>query len=128
MIVDSSALVAIAFGETEQLRLIRSLTRASKVSIAAPTWLETSIVLSGPLGDRLDIFLDGVQRQFVIEIIPFTARHATVARDAWLRYGKGNHPARLNYGDCISYATAQVANEPLLFVGRDFTRTDVVAA
>jgi ribonuclease VapC len=104
------------------------LSSASTVRVAAPTLLETSIVLTKRLGDRLDTFMNGIQREFAIEVIAFDSEHARVALDAWLRFGKGNHPAKLNYGDCISYAASQVANEPLLFVGRDFAQTDVVAA
>jgi ribonuclease VapC len=63
-----------------------------------------------------------------LQFVPFGAEHVQVATDAWRRYGKGNHPAKLNFGDCISYATAQLASEPLLFVGNDFTQTDISAA
>jgi ribonuclease VapC len=128
VIVDSSALVAIAFGEPEQRRLIKALARAAVVRIAAPTWLETSIVLSSTLGSRLDTFMSGVQRQFAMEVVGFDSAHARIAQEAWLRYGRGNHPAKLNFGDCISYAAAQVAGEPLLFVGADFSQTDVAVA
>ena len=128
MIVDSSAIVAIVKGEKEQLRLIRALAGASVVRVAAPTWVETSMVLRGPLGSRLDAVLSGIERQFGIEFVPFEREHIAVALDAWHRYGRGQHTAKLNFGDCISYATARVAGEPLLFVGNDFSQTDIVAA
>ena len=128
MIVDSSAFVAIAKGEAEQIRLIRALSNATVVRVAAPTWFETSVVLSRMMGPRLEIFLSGIKRQFALQFVPFGAEHVQVATDAWRRYGKGNHPAKLNFGDCISYATAQLASEPLLFVGNDFTQTDISAA
>jgi ribonuclease VapC len=128
MIVDSSAIVAILKGEKEQVRLIRALAAASVVRVAAPTWVETSMVLRGPLGARLDAVLSGIERQFAIEFVPFEREHVGVAVDAWHRYGRGQHAAKLNFGDCISYATAKVAGEPLLFVGKDFTHTDVLSA
>jgi ribonuclease VapC len=128
VIVDSSAIVAIAFGEPQQVRLIAALASERDSRVAAPTWLETSMVLSGRLGARLDVFMSGIQSQFDIEVVPFAGEHVRVAMAAWQRYGKGNHPAALNFGDCISYATAQLAGEPLLFVGDDFTQTDVAVA
>ena len=128
MIVDSSAFVAIAKGENEQVRLIRALGDASVVRIATPTWFETSLVLTRMIGPRLEVFLAGIQRQFALQFVPLSVEHVEVAMDAWRRYGKGNHPAKLNFGDCISYATAQLADEPLLFVGNDFTQTDISAA
>jgi ribonuclease VapC len=128
VIVDSSALVAIARGKKDQVRLIRALGDARVVRVATPTWFETSIVLSGLLGPRLESFLSGIQRQFAVEFVPFSAEHSEIAVDAWRRYGNGNHPAKLNFCDCISYATAQLAAEPLLFVGNDFAQTDIVAA
>ena len=127
MIVDSSAIVAIAFGEPDQQRLLRALAAASRVRVAAPTWLETSIVLAR-LADRAAPILDGISRQFDFEIIPFDAEHAGVALAAWRQFGRGQHPAALNFGDCISYAAARIADEPLLFVGDDFGRTDITAA
>jgi ribonuclease VapC len=128
VIVDSSAIVAIAMGDKEQVRLIATLSKAGTVRIAAPTWFEASIVLSHRMGARLDVFMAGFERQFAVEFVPFDAEHARVALDAWRRYGKGNHSAKLNFGDCVAYAIAKVAGEPLLFVGNDFARTDVAVA
>ena len=128
MIVDSSAIVAIALGEPEQVRLLRSLFRADAVRVSAPTWLETSMVLAPRLGDRTAAVLGGIELQFSIEVIPFDAAHAREALVAWRQFGRGQHPARLNFGDCISYAAARIAKEPLLFVGDDFSKTDIDAA
>ena len=128
MIVDSSAIVAIALGEDGSARLIRALAAAERVRVGAPIWLEASIVLSNRLGPRLDTFLDGLVRQFRIETIPFDAEHSRAAYEAWARYGRGNSSAGLNFGDCMSYAIARTAGEPLLFVGRDFSLTDIEAA
>ena len=86
------------------------------------------MVLEPRLGDRTGAVLAGLAKQFAFEILPFGEDHARAAVEAWGRFGRGNHPARLNFGDCISYATSFVASEPLLFVGDDFAQTDVVPA
>ena len=75
-------------------------------------------------GNELDVFLESA----AIELAPVTVEHAEAARRAWRRFGKGNHPAALNYGDCFAYALAHVAGAPLLFKGEDFSQTDVEAA
>jgi ribonuclease VapC len=86
------------------------------------------MVLAPRLVERTTPVMEGILKQFSIEVVPFGIEHAAVAMDAWKRFGRGHHPARLNFGDCISYATARVANEPLLFAGDDFAKTDIVAA
>jgi ribonuclease VapC len=95
--------------------------------LSAATLVETSIVASTRLGDEivdtLEIFLAALN----VEIVPFTAPQATLARRAYQRYGKGRHPAGLNFGDCFAYALAHDRDEPLLFKGDDFARTDIVA-
>jgi len=128
MILDSSALVAIVLREPEQDRILERMDAAARLSIGAPTLVETAIVLSA----RLAADARGLVSRLLIEgniaVVPFTDAHFGVALTAWLRYGRGRHPARLNYGDCLAYATAHVAREPLLFTGQDFARTDVEAA
>lgn len=128
MIVDSSAIVAIAYAEPEHARLLRAMAMAATVSIPAPIWLETSIVVSKRLGPRLSTLRDGMERQFSIVQVPFVREHALTAFEARQKFGCGNPPARLNFANCISYATARIAREPLLFVGDDSTKTDVEAA
>ena len=128
MIVDSSAVVAIAFREPSARRLIHALIEAGSVGIAAPTWVETSIVLTASGLEDAAGFLEQFGREFRVESIPFSAEHGRAAIDAWRQYGRGNHPARLNFGDCITLAVARVSNEPLLFVGEDFAQTDVEPA
>ena len=90
--------------------------------------LEVSIVVEGPggvaAGDELDAFLETTG----IELAPVTAEHLVAARRAWRRFGKGNHPAALNFGDCFAYALAEATGEPLMFKGDDFARTDIVSA
>lgn len=128
MIVDSSAVVAIAFREPSADQLVRALVGAESVGIAAPTWVETSMVLAASgLRDPAG-FLERFGLEFRVESIPFTADHARTAIDAWQRFGRGNHAARLNFGDCLAYAAARVAGQPLLYVGNDFAQTDIEPA
>ncbi len=128
MILDSSAIVALVFQEPGHERLLAALSGARSVGIGAPTLVETTIVLSARLGADAR----GLVSRFVLETdvatVPFTDAHFGTALEAWLRFGRGRHAAGLNFGDCLSYATARVAGEPLLFTGEDFPRTDVEAA
>ncbi|TPK72463.1 type II toxin-antitoxin system VapC family toxin [Mesorhizobium sp. B2-4-15] len=128
MIVDSSALVAVLRAEPGHDQFVRAIANAGRRLIAAPTLLETTMVLVGgwqdEIADRLDAFLSAAS----IDTIPFTADHAAVARQAFLRYGKGRHPAALNFGDCIAYAAARLEVMPLLFKGNDFRLTDIEPA
>ncbi|MGX5803190.1 type II toxin-antitoxin system VapC family toxin [Bradyrhizobium sp. Arg314] len=128
MIVDSSAIVAILRAESDRDIYLSAIDRANQCKIPAPTLVETTMVLAGAHGadmmDKLDAFL----RAASIETIAFTAEHAAVARQAFLRYGKGRHPAALNFGDCIAYATARLEAMPLLFKGEDFRLTDIEPA
>ncbi|WP_341924550.1 type II toxin-antitoxin system VapC family toxin [Nocardioides psychrotolerans] len=125
MILDSSAIVAIVQGEPEARLFARLIEGASTLQIAAPTFVETAVVLGRGRREGVDDLLTG----FGVEVVPFTLEHAEAARVAYARYGKGSgSPARLNLGDCFSYALATVSGQPLLFKGDDFTHTDVVAA
>ena len=96
--------------------------------MSAVALLETTMVVearSGPsAGQDIDLFLHEAE----IELAPVTPEHVEAARRAWRRFGKGNHPAALNFGDCFAYALAETTGEPLLFKGEDFTRTDVARA
>ncbi|MGB6333023.1 MAG: type II toxin-antitoxin system VapC family toxin [Candidatus Sulfotelmatobacter sp.] len=126
MVIDTSAVVAILRQESEAESLLSRLTAAGSRRISAATRLETAIVLEGKAGERggeqLDLFLARAQ----IEVTPVTAEQVRVARKAWRRYGKGSgHAARLNFGDCFSYALAQSLGEELLYKGTDFAHTDV---
>ena len=128
MIVDSSALIAILFQEPDARRFADALTLEARPSVSAVTFVETAMVAEGrggaAAGAELDLFL----AEGAIEVVPVGERQARLARDAWRRYGKGRHPAGLNLGDCFAYALAMERNEPLLFKGEDFARTDVKAA
>ena len=128
MIVDTSALLAITFAEPGHEELIAKLADAPSAGIGTPTFAETGLVLAARLGhDSRDLVIRLLD-EFGIEEIPFGERHWREAVDAYLRFGKGRHKARLNFGDCLTYAVARLANEPLLFVGDDFPQTDLEPA
>lgn len=125
MIIDSSAIVAVLNQEPGYAEVERALSRSRTVKVGSPTLLETGIVLSSRLGARGKLLLGGLLRERRIEVVEFGERHAEVALEAYRRFGKGHHPAKLNMGDCCSYATAAVAREPLLCIGDDFPQTDL---
>jgi ribonuclease VapC len=128
VILDTSAIVAIALREPGHADLLEKLGRSSKVGVGVPTLAETAIVLSA----RLRQDARGLLSRFVLEgsisTVPFGDAHFGAAVEAWLRFGKGRHAAGLNFGDCLSYATARVAGEPLLCTGDDFAATDIEIA
>jgi len=124
MILDSSALVAIVLREPASESLLTRMRGAPNLGIGAATLLEAGIVLSARLNTDARGLLARLLQESSIEIVHVTDAHVGVAMGAWLRYGKGRHPAALNFGDCLSYAMAVVAGEPLLCVGDDFPKTD----
>ena len=128
MIVDSSALLAVLLREPDSERYETAIATAAGCRMSAVNLLETSIGVEGrggaAAGHELDTFLERAG----IEPAPVTTEQVRVARIAWRRFGKGNHPARLNVGDCFAYALAKSAGEPLLYKGDDFSRTDIEAA
>jgi len=128
VIVDSSALLAVLLREPDSERYENAIATAANCRMSAVNVLETSIVVEGrggaAAGHELDAFLDRAG----IAMAPVTAEQVQAARVAWRRFGKGNHPARLNLGDCFAYALAKTAEEPLLFKGDDFSQTDIEAA
>lgn len=129
MIVDSSVLVAIARREPDFERYVRVLAGAPRRRISAASYVETSIVVEGSRRQHEIEIFDETLEQLGIEIEPFTAAHALAARKAYRRFGRGSgHPARLNFGDCFSYALAKSTGEPLLFQGDDFVHTDIRSA
>ena len=128
MIVDSSALLALVFRESAAAAVEEALAGAELAAVGAPTLAETAIVLAAKAGEDSRALIALLSDQLSLAVIPFTAAHAREAREAFLRFGRGRHPAALNLGDCLSYAVAKLADQPLLFVGNDFRRTDVVAA
>jgi ribonuclease VapC len=128
VIVDSSAIVAILLKEPGYERLRDYLAAAGHVSIGAPTVVESSLVLCSRLGHAGKTLLARFLQEAEIEVVEFVADHWTVAADAYLAYGKGRHRAGLNFGDCMTYAVAKLAGEPLLCLGDDFPATDLEVA
>jgi ribonuclease VapC len=128
LIVDSSVLVAILQAEPGYIRFLDAILAADQVAVPAPNYLETCMVLAGRKSETALDRLDAYMRESNLSILPFTADHALIARDAFVRYGKGRHKAGLNFGDCIAYAAAKLEAMPLLFKGGDFSLTDVEAA
>jgi len=123
MIVDSSAILAVIGKEPGYERIIHKLAASPQTRIGAPTRLEAGIVLTARFGPRGKTALARFLQENAIQTVPFDEAHASAALDAYSRFGKGRHPAALNFGDCCSYATAEVAGEPLLCLGNDFAKT-----
>ena len=128
MIVDSSAVLAILFGEPDARRHAAAIMTAYPCRMSVANVLEASIALERRGGEAAAEDLDTLLERAEIELVPVTVEHLEAARRAWRRFGKGNHPAALNFGDCFAYALAEVSGEPLLFKGDDFTLTDIEAA
>ena len=128
MIVDTSAVLAILFDETDAERYGRSLAEAEHCRMSVAGFLEAAMVVEGRGGTAAGDELDRLLETAPIEFVDVTAEHAHAARRAWRRYGKGRHSAGLNFGDCFAYALAEIAQEPLLYKGGDFTATDVEPA
>lgn len=125
MVIDSSALVAILSQEEEASIFADLISTSTYRLVSTLSFIETSIVINqryGPAGlKQLDVLI----QDNIMALVPLTAEQAEVARQAHLKYGKGRHPAKLNLGDCCSYALAKVSGLPLLFKGNDFSKTDI---
>ena len=128
MVVDTSALLAILKREDGWERLADALASAPVRWISAATLVEAGIVVHAMYGDHGERELDLLLSRARIETVAFSEEQSEVARSAFRRFGKGCHPAALNFGDCFSYALAAMIDEPLLFVGNDFARTDIQPA
>jgi len=125
VIVDSSALVAIIFREPNFEQFLAALSAAPSTGIGAPTAVETGIVVARRLGFARPWVIHRVLQEAKIAVIAFEQRHWAVAVRAYEHFGRGRHPAALNFGDCLTYAVAKLAAEPLLCVGDDFAKTDL---
>lgn len=125
MVIDTSAVAAIVFSEPESLRLLQAIKSDPKRLMSSFAALECGVVVSSRKGPSSLHDLKFFFHESCIEIVSFTAEQYEVALNAYLKFGKGNHPAKLNLGDCCSYALSQYSGEPLLFKGGDFSKTDV---
>ncbi len=120
MILDTSAVLAILFAEPDMEHYEKAIAAAAPCRMPVANLLEASIVVESRGGaagrDQLDFFIEAAE----VELVPVTHEQAEAARQAWQRFGKGNHPAALNFGDCFAYALAKTNREPLLYQGRGF--------
>ena len=128
MTLDSSAIIAILFAEPGYLHLVDRILAADHVRVGAPTVVETGLVFAGRGAARGGESVGGLLTELGVTVVSFGEAEARLATDAFQRFGRGRHPARLNYGDCLAYATATVARDTLLFVGEDFAKTDIAPA
>ena len=129
MIVDSSAILAILFAENDADLYAEAIAREATNKISAANWLETAIRIDHGVSPIASNAFDDFTREAEIAIVSVTAEQVYLARTAYRAYGKGTgHPAQLNFGDCFSYSLAKIQNEPLLFKGDDFNKTDLVTA
>ena len=129
MIVDTSALIAILRDERDAMGCARAIANAAIRRISAATYVETAAVIDASRDPIASRRLDDLFREARFAIEPVTEAQARIAREAYRDFGRGSgHPARLNFGDCFAYALAKAMNEPLLFKGDDFTRTDITSA
>ena len=125
MVIDTSALLGILQNETERRTFNESIEEAGSRSLSTASFVEVSMIVESRYGADgvrdLDLFIAKAQ----ITLVPVDAEQAHLARQAFRQYGKGRHPAGLNFGDCFSYALARSQGEPLLFKGNDFGKTDI---
>ncbi|CAN7456367.1 type II toxin-antitoxin system VapC family toxin [Phyllobacterium sp. LjRoot231] len=126
MVIDTSAIVAIALNESEAASFEQQIANDAVRLISAATVLETTMVIETRLGEEGGRELDLWLYKAGVDIVTVDTDQMDAARHAWRRYGKGRHPAGLNYGDCFSYALAITRQEPLLFKGDDFSKTDII--
>jgi ribonuclease VapC len=128
MIIDTSAIIAILFDEDDAETYAKAIAQADSCRISAAAFVETAVVVEAQTRNNGGRQLDAFIRRAGIAIEPVTEEQAHIARQAFIDFGKGRHPAGLNYGDCFSYALSKATREPLLFKGKDFTKTDLSVA
>lgn len=127
MVIDSSALVAILLEEPQAAALTKAIAADPVRLLGVPTWVETAAVMMARKGPEGELALDALLSRLAVVLVPMTEQAASQARSAYARFGKAvGSPGVLNYGDCLAYGVARAAGEPLLFTGKDFSRTDVL--
>jgi ribonuclease VapC len=126
MVIDTSAIIAMMQEEEGFESLLDALSKASTRNMSAVSYMEAAMVLMDRRGERTEHDLDAMLSEALIAIVPVSVAMAQLAREGFRKYGKGRHPAGLNFGDCFTYALAKARNEPLLFVGKDFSQTDLL--
>ncbi len=128
MVIDTSAILAMLLDEPEADAFARRVEADPIVLVSAVSRVEATFVIEGRKGDAGRVRLDRFFALAGAEVVPVSAEQAKVACDAFRHYGKGRHPANLNFGDVFAYALAKTTGEPLLFKGDDFSRTDLPSA
>ena len=128
MIIDASGILAVLLSEPDPKRHEDAIAAVWPCRMSAVALLEAAMVVESRGGVAAGRELDVLLEKAAVELVPATPEHANAARRAWRRFGRGNHPAALNFGDCFAYALAEPTGEPLLFKGNDFARTDVESA
>ncbi len=128
MVIDTSALAAVLFDELERDEVIGKIAAAPRRLISSATLLEASIVIESRRGDAAGRELDLLLHRAKVQTVAVDEAQVELARAAWRRFGKGRHPAGLNFGDLFAYALARADGDALLFKGDDFTKTDITAA
>jgi ribonuclease VapC len=128
LILDSSAVIAAICQEPDCERILQKIGAAEVVALGAPTVAESQLALTVKLGWEAGTLVDQFLSLAGASIVPFDRDHVAVFFDAFLRFGKGHHPARLNMGDCFTYAIAKLAGQSVLFTGNDFSQTDLDVA
>jgi ribonuclease VapC len=128
VILDSSALVAILFGEPGYLDLVDRILAADRVGVSAPTLVETGLVFIGRGAGKNADAVEGLIEELGVSVLAFGPAEWHIAVGAFRRFGRGRHLAALNFGDCLAYATAKSSRDTLLYVGEDFSRTDIKPA
>lgn len=127
MVIDTSALLAVVFDESEAATFAELLATSEATLLSAVSWLEAGIVIEARKGKDAARDYQSFLATARVKIVEFTADQGRIALEAWRSYGKGNHKAGLNLGDCCAYALSKVSGRPLLFKGKDFSQTDVAA-
>jgi ribonuclease VapC len=125
MVVDTSALAAILFDEPDAGEFEAAIANDAVRLISAATVVEASLVVERRFGEQGGKELDALLREAEFEVVGVSQEQVNFARRALRTYGKGVHPASLNFGDCFPYALAKASGEPLLFKGEDFSKTDI---
>lgn len=128
MVVDSSVLIAVLLLEPDAEQFLNQLIDTDDLYISAVSLVETAMVIEYKKGQTGADKLDELLAELTPTIVEFDQKQAALARGAWREYGKGRHPAKLNFGDCCSYALSKHLNKPLLFKGNDFSQTDLAAS
>ncbi len=128
MIIDTSAVLAILFAEDDAERYASAIAGVEVRLMSAANYLEAGIVIDNQIGATAGRQFDALVSRADVRVETVSREHADIARQAYLDFGKGNHPARLNFGDCFAYALSKSSGLPLLFKGDDFSKTDILPA